>query len=67
MLGSQQFENGKLVNIRFNPRAQTCKWDILVVYDDGDKTQFRNLDLCEVNKITLFWNRQAGTTRAETE
>ena len=67
ILGDQQFENGKVVNIRFNPRAQVCKWDILVVYDDKDKSPFRNIDLCEVSKITLYWNRQAGTTRFETE
>lgn len=67
VLGKQVFEDGKLVNIRFNPKASVCSWDIQVVYNDGDKSQFRNIDLCSVSKITLFWNRNSGTTRFVTE
>ncbi|GLS42095.1 hypothetical protein [Methylobacterium brachythecii] len=40
-----------------------CKWDIRVVYNDGDASEFREVNLCNITQVTLFWNRKAGTTR----
>src|SRR5204863_4998587 len=38
ILGQDVLEDGNSVNIHFNPRAQTCKWDLKVVYTDDDST-----------------------------
>ena len=67
MLGQGTLVTGRSVDIRFNAGSQTCQWDIKVVYTDGDESEFRNTNLCSISRITLFWNRQAGTTRAVTE
>jgi hypothetical protein len=50
------------------PKATTgCKWDLRVIYSDRDKSEWRGLNLCSISKVTLFYNRQNGTTRAVTE
>ncbi|MCK8786959.1 hypothetical protein M0638_21535 [Roseomonas sp. NAR14] len=67
VLGQDTLPAGRATGIRFNPAASTCRWDMKVVYADGDTSEWRNLDLCRISRITLFWNRQAGTTRAVTE
>lgn len=67
VLGQDTLPNGRSVDIRFNRSASTCQWDLKVVYTDGDETEWRNVNLCSISRITLHWNRQAGTTRAVTE
>ncbi|MXP65851.1 hypothetical protein E0493_21095 [Roseomonas sp. M0104] len=67
IMGRDAVPDGSTVNVTFNPRARTCKWDLKVVYEDGDESEWEALNLCSVSKVTLFWNRRAGTTRAVTE
>ncbi len=35
-----------------------------MVFDDEDTAQWRGVNLCQISRITLFWDRAAGTTRA---
>lgn len=67
LLREDVLENRRTFNVRFGARTSECNWDIKVVYDDGDVSEFRRVNLCSVSKVTLFWNRQAGTTRFVTE
>jgi hypothetical protein len=67
ILGQDTLPNAQTVNIGFNRNASTCMWDVKVVYSDRDETEWRNVNLCNISRMTLFWNRQAGTTRAVTE
>ena len=67
ILGQDTLPDTQSVNVRFNRNASACQWDLKVVYSDGDESEFRNVNLCSVARITLFWNRQAGTTRFVTE
>ncbi|MBP0491551.1 hypothetical protein [Roseomonas indoligenes] len=67
VLGQGTLVNGNNADIRFSPGARGCQWDIKVVYTDGDETEWSKVNLCNISRITLFWNRQAGTTRAVTE
>ncbi|MBN8938893.1 MAG: hypothetical protein J0H01_05350 [Rhizobiales bacterium] len=67
LAGDDSLEHGQQFNVSFRPGTQACNWDIRVVYDDGDSSEFRGVNLCSVSKVTLFWNRQAGTTRFVTE
>ena len=55
------------VNVTFAQASRECRWDIKVVYDDGDESEFLRVDLCRVSRLTLFWNRQAGETRVVAE
>lgn len=63
ILGENVLANGQRFDVRFPQRAAACMWDIKVVYEDGDESEFMQVNLCRVSTVTLFWNRQAGTTR----
>jgi len=67
VMGDGTLPNGRQVDIKFNRNASACEWDMKVVYSDGDESEFRGVNLCSVSRVTLFWNRQAGTTRFVTE
>lgn len=67
LLGSGVLPSGNRFNINFPRSTSECRWDIKVVYDDRDESEFMRVNLCCVSTVTLFWNRQAGTTRAVTE
>lgn len=63
VMGKDAIANGDTADITFNGGSNACKWDIKVVYNDGDESEFRGVNLCNVSKVTLFWNRNAGETR----
>lgn len=67
VLGADTLENARQVTIRFNGSTTECSFDIKVVYDDKETAEFRGVDLCSVSKVTLFYNRSAGTTRFTAE
>jgi hypothetical protein len=65
-LGKYQLDDGDTKNVHFNPRAKTCKWDLKVVYtEDDSKVVWHNIDLCTVERITIFYNRKNDTTSAK--
>lgn len=63
VMGKDAIADGDSADITFNGGSKACKWDIKVVYNDGDESEFREVNLCNVSRVTLFWNRKAGTTR----
>lgn len=67
LLGADVMPDGNQLNVTFSPGTSACQWDIRVVYDDGDEAEFHGVNLCRISTVTLFWNRQAGTTRAVVE
>lgn len=67
VMGKAAIEDGQQANITFSGRTNVCQWDLKVVYEDGDESEFRDVNLCNVSKVTLFWNRKAGETRFTVE
>jgi hypothetical protein len=67
LLGSNVLRNGGVFNVSFGRNTQDCSWDIKVVYNDGDTSEFRRVNLCQVSRVNLFWDRQRGQTRATVE
>lgn len=63
VMGKDAIGDGESANITFNGGSNACKWDIRVVYNDGDESEFRSVNLCSISRVTLFWNRKAGETR----
>jgi len=56
--------NGKSRLIKFKDSAN-CEQDLQVVFDEGDtEVVWEGLDLCEINKLTLKYNRAAKTVSA---
>jgi hypothetical protein len=64
VLGDEVLEEGESLRIGFEGKA-ACDWDLMVKDDDGDATYWRQIDLCEVSKITLRCNKKSCP--AETE
>ena len=67
VMGNDSLEADSSVNITFDAPANACRWDIKVKYNDGDTAEWPNLNLCNIETITLFWDRKNNTTRAVTK
>ncbi len=67
IMGSGSLGNGETVAITFTAPSSVCQWDMKVKYNDGDTAEWHNLNLCNTSKISLFWDKNAGTTRAVTD
>jgi hypothetical protein len=65
VLGTGTLPDGNGVHVKFHRDAQTCSWDLKVVYtDDSSSAVWQNINLCEVEKITIHYNRGSDTTSA---
>lgn len=63
-LGRNTLDNGKSKLFTFTDRA-ACVNDIKVVFDDNaGEAVWEDLDLCEINKLTLRYNRSTKTVTA---
>jgi hypothetical protein len=63
-LGDGELLNGKSKLFKFRDSAN-CDQDIKVVFDDNDaEVTWEDLNLCEINKLTLKYNRAAKTVSA---
>jgi len=67
VLGTGQLPDGNKVDITFKSANTICNYDLKVVYDDDDTAVWSNLNLCDLSKIHLHYDRKAGVTRATTE
>lgn len=66
VMGKGSLGDGENVNITFTAPARVCRWDLKVKYNDGDTAEWRNLNLCSINSISLFWDKNKNATRAVT-
>jgi hypothetical protein len=65
ILGEQVVGDGQVVNVHFSPKAHTCHWDLKVTYTDDDSNAvWGNIDLCTVEKITIFYDRKNDVAKA---
>jgi hypothetical protein len=67
ILGQGQLEDGKKVDITFKSGTSDCQFDLKVVYDDDDTATWSDVNLCDLSKIHLHWDKKAGVTRATGE
>lgn len=63
-MGSDALADGEAVDIVFPHGNGACKFDIQVKYNDGDKAEWGNVDLCQYSTVSLFWDAKRQTTRA---
>ena len=64
IMGTDALPDGQSVNITFPHGNGACKFDIQVKYNDGDKANWSNVDLCQYSTISLFWDAKTQATRA---
>lgn len=66
-LGRSVLDNGRSKLFTFSDSAN-CMQDIQVVFDDdGSNVVWEDIDLCELHKITLRYNRKTGVVSADSE
>ena len=60
-LGKDTLDNNKSRLFTFSDNAN-CVQDLKVVFDDDDSSSiWKGLDLCEINKLTIKYNRRTDT------
>ncbi|HXC28258.1 MAG TPA: argininosuccinate lyase [Stellaceae bacterium] len=65
ILGQDVLADGQVVNVHFSPKVHTCKWDLKVTYsDDNSSAVWSDIDLCNVEKITIHYDRKNDVTKA---
>lgn len=65
VLGQDTLDDGQRVNIRFKRSTTTCRWDLKVVYEvDSSTAVWSNINLCEIERITIRYNKNTDTTSA---
>lgn len=65
-LGEGVLADGKSRLIKFSSRAR-CVQNIYVFFEDGSDAQWDDMNLCELNKITLKYNRKTRVVSADKE
>ena len=53
ILGSQVLADGESAEVTFQRGESQCLWDIRATYDDGDTTDIRGVNLCQVAVVNL--------------
>ena len=68
VLHGKTFTNGSALDITFSPKARAERWDIMVEWEDEyENTEWLNLKLTEITKVTLTYNRKTNETFATVE
>lgn len=67
VLGRDVLNDGEKFELRFAKGEKTCKWDMKVAYDDGETAVWEDLNICQISKLTLRWNKSTGKTTAQAE
>jgi hypothetical protein len=53
ILGQNVLPNGESAQVSFERGQDQCEWDIRATYDDGDTTDARGANLCQISTVTL--------------
>ncbi len=64
VMGSAVLLDGETVAISFAREEPACHWDLLVQYHDREKITWTDVDLCNVARVALVYDRRSGRTLA---
>lgn len=56
ILGTQVIAPGQTAQVVFDRAEEQCNYDIRATYTDGDTSDMRNVNLCQVGTVTLTEN-----------
>jgi hypothetical protein len=65
IMGKDALADGEKVDIVFPHGGGKCTFDIKVKYNDGDKAEWDEVNLCDYNTITLHWDGKNTTATGE--
>jgi len=64
IMGRDSLGDAESVRIAFPHGNGACNFDIKVKYHDNDTAEWDDVNLCNYETITLFWDSTNHTTRA---
>jgi hypothetical protein len=65
IMGEDALADGADVDISFPHGGQACHFDIKVKYhDDNSTAEWGDVDLCQYEAISLYWDSKDQTTKA---
>jgi hypothetical protein len=65
IMGKDALADGEVLNVTFAHGGSACHFDIKVKYhDDGSTAEWGNVDLCQYETISLYWNAKLQETKA---
>ena len=65
IMGSDALSDGETVTITFPHGNGACQFDIKVKYhDDNSTAEWSNVNLCQYETISLYWDSKSQVTRA---
>jgi hypothetical protein len=60
VLGRETLANGETVKITFNDRDKHVHWDLKVTDKGGNALEWYDLNLVEIEEVTLHWDAAKG-------
>jgi len=61
----EAMDDGVSQKITFSNAGSVCRWDLKVVYEEDDsEAVWTDINLCEIRKITIRWNKSTNVTSA---
>ena len=65
IMGKDALADGEVLNVTFPHGGNACHFDIKVKYHDDDSTaEWADVDLCQYETISLYWNAKLQETKA---
>jgi len=60
ILGRDTLPSGETVKVTFDDRDKHVKWDLKVTDKDGNALEWYDLNLIEIEEVTLHWDAAKG-------
>ena len=60
ILGQDTLPSGETVKVTFDDRDKRVKWDLKVTDKDGNALEWYDLNLTEIEEVTLHWDAKKG-------
>ena len=60
ILGKDTLASGESLKITFDDRDKHVHWDLKVVDSKGNSLEWEDLNLVEIEEVTLHWDAQKG-------
>ncbi len=67
ILGQDTLPDGSSVDVKFHRDEKAAMWDLRIEDKQGNAIVWENLNLLEISKITLHYDKATGKATAETE
>ena len=67
ILGQDQLADGASVDIKFHPKEKAAKWDLRIEDTKGNSIEWTDLNLTEIEKVTLNYDAAAKKATANIE